>query len=379
MKISSRTPIIYIALSCLFLICSCHPKKEQNKQNNTAVDTILKPKYAKGFFITKKENQKELHICNGRDTTSYILTPNTKTAFNSTKNSLPIPCTKLIASSTTDIPFIEALNATNSLVGFAETKYISSTLTRKRIAQGKIKDIGSLDHPNSETLISLEAELLLTSSPPEALKVKPLLKQSNTTVLQNTSWLEAHPLGRLEWIKLFGYLFNKTAVADSIFEKISSNYLQIKNIAASAERKPTVLSGNLYKDVWYAPAANSFETQFINDANGDYVWKHKKGTGSLSLSLEIAIDQGNQADIWLGGGLFETREALLTFENKYTSFNAVINNEVYTKDTFQGPTGGIWYYETGILHPDWILEDLVRIFHPNLLPNKPLYFYRKLK
>jgi len=52
--------------------------------------------------------------------------------------------------------------------------------------------------------------------------------------------------------------------------------------------------------------------------------------------------------------------------------------EVFTKDLTQGETGGILYFETGSLRPDWILEDLIQIFHPNLIPEKSFHFYKKL-
>jgi len=75
-------------------------------------------------------------------------------------------------------------------------------------------------------------------------------------------------------------------------------------LAKKATLKPTVLSGNMYKDVWYTPAGNSFEAKLINDANGDYLWKNSKGTGSLSLSIEAILEKGQNANIWLGGGSF---------------------------------------------------------------------------
>jgi len=231
---------------------------------------------------------------------------------------------------------------------------------------------------NTELILELQPELFISSADPSSNKTLNVLEQNNTTVIYNTSWLETHPLGRAEWIKVFGYLFNKKQKADSIFNTIENNYLRLKNIANTAIKKPSILSGNIYKDVWYTPAGNSFEAQLMADANGNYLWKNTKGTASLALSIEAVLEKGQEADVWLGGGLFSSIKALGNFEEKYTLFEALKNKKVYTKDLFQGATGGIWYFEMGSLRPDLVLEDLIQILHPYLIKPKSFNFYQKL-
>lgn len=370
--------LVYVLLICITFVITTNCNSSTAKQPYIAatVDTILKPKYANRFFITQHKSTKTLHINNGKKNTKYILI--TKKSKTDVKNSIIIPSKKIITSSTTDIPFFEALANTESLIGFSETNYISSEKTRKLIDNKKIKEVGKMSQLNTELILELQPELFISSTDPSSNKNLNILEQNNTTVVYNTSWLETHPLGRAEWIKVFGHLFNKEQKADSIFNTIENNYLKLKNIADTAINKPSILSGNLYKDVWYTPAGNSFEAQLIADANGNYLWKNTKGTASLSLSIEAVLEKGQKADFWLGGGLFSNTKALGNFEKKYTLFEALKNKKVYTKDLFQGATGGIWYFEMGSLRPDLVLEDLIQIFHPDLIKPKSFNFYQKL-
>ncbi len=371
-----------LSVSLLFVICSyitsCDFKFNVKTHTNKNTDTILKPTYAKGFLITQNNKTKTLHIINAHDTTKYQLVENSNHKNSLLENKITVPLKKIIATSTTDIPFFENLGSLHNLVGFSQTNYISSIKTRELIKKNSIKEVGKLAQLNTEVILDLQPELFISSSSPTNNKNLSFLKQNNIQILQNTSWLETHPLGRAEWIKVFGFLFNKQQQADSLFSSIEKNYKSLLKIASQSKKKPTVLSGNLYKDVWYTPAGNSFEAQLIKDANGDYLWKNSPGTASLSLSIEAVLDKGQKATIWLGGGLFNSIEELSNFEEKYTLINATKTKQVYTKDLTQGITGGIWYFETGALRPDWILEDLIQIFHPNLLPKKSFHFYKKL-
>ncbi len=372
-----------LSVSLLFVIylsiTSCDFNFNSKASLNKNIDTILKPAYAKRFFITQNNKNKTLHIVNANNTTKYQLVENSNENKNSTlENKIAIPLKKIIASSTTDISFFESLGCTQNLVGFSQTNYISSIKTRELIQNNSIKEVGKIAQLNTEVILDLQPELFISSSSPTDNKNLSFLKQNNITILHNTSWLETHPLGRAEWIKVFGYLFNKQQQADSIFSSIETNYKSLLKIANQSKKRPTVLSGNLYKDVWYTPAGASFEAQLIKDANGNYLWKNSLGAASLSLSVEAVLDKGQKAEIWLGGGLFNSIEELSNFEEKYTLFDATKTKQVYTKDLTQGTTGGIWYFEIGALRPDWILEDLIQIFHPDLLPKKAFHFYKKL-
>jgi len=179
-------------------------------------------------------------------------------------------------------------------------------------------------------------------------------------------------------IKFFGALYNKEKEADSIFSKIESEYISAKSLASEAKNKPTVISGAMYKDVWYMPQGNSWGAQFIRDAYGDYLWIDSEGTGSLSLSLESVLDKGIEADVWIGPAQFNSLEELKEGSKAYTQFKAYKTGEVYSYSMKKGEKGGVIYYELAPNRPDLVLKDLIKILHPEMLPNHKFHFFDKL-
>ncbi|MFP2996519.1 ABC transporter substrate-binding protein [Spongiivirga sp. MCCC 1A20706] len=288
------------------------------------------------------------------------------------------PIEKLVVTSTTHIPSLEALNSLDALVGFPDTKYISSTKARQKIEKGEIKEIGNNESLNTELLLSIQPELVVGFSINDSNKTYSTIKKAGIPILYNGDWTEKTPLGKAEWIKLFGVLFEKEQEADRIFNQIETDYLKAKNLAANVEKGPTVLSGAMYKDIWYLPAGDSFQAQFLKDANVDYLWKDSKGTGSLSLNLETVLDKGKNADFWIAPGQFESYEAMENGSEHYEQFRAFKNKNIFNFTLTKGETGGILYYELGQNRPDLVLKDMITIFHPGLLTNYQPTFFKPL-
>ena len=195
----------------------------------------------------------------------------------------------------------------------------------------------------------------------------------------NGDWTEETPLGKAEWIKFFGVLLDKQKEADSIFRAIETSYQEVKKIAAKAAKKPTVLSGALFKDVWYLPAGESWAAQFIKDANGEYLYQATSGTGSLSLSLESVLEEGQQANVWIAPSRFTSYQEMEQANAHYQRFNAFRAKKIYTFANTRGATGGLLYYELAPQRPDLVLQDLVHFFHPEILPDHNPYFFTPLQ
>jgi iron complex transport system substrate-binding protein len=150
-------------------------------------------------------------------------------------------------------------------------------------------------------------------------------------------------------------------------------------LAKKAKVKPTIFAGALYEDHWFMPKGNSWGCYFINDASGSYLWKDTQGSGSLSLPFETVLQKAKFADIWIGPGQFTSLKEMAETNNHYTQFKAFQDKEVYSFSNKKGATGGVLYYELAPNRPDLVLKDLVKIFHPDLLPGYSLFFFEKLK
>ena len=205
------------------------------------------------------------------------------------------------------------------------------------------------------------------------------IQQLGIPVILNGDWLEETPLGRAEWIKLFGVLFEKEKEADSIFSNIEENYLTAKKTALKTNIKPTVISGGLFKDIWNLPAGASFEATFLKDANTNYLWSDSKGNGSLSLNIENVFEKGKDAKLWVAPSFYTSLNQLEEANDIYSKFKAFQNKEVYSFVNKQGKTGGIIYFELAPARPDLVLKDIIKIAHPELMQNYEFTFYEKLQ
>ena len=373
----------FLALILLSAGSGCKTEKE-----NEPVPTGGNPveiEYAKGFSI--------------RDYGSYYLLrvkepwPEAETSFRyllaedgakipediQYDEKINIPIQTIAVTSTTHIPSLEILDAEEALVAFPGLHYISSPDTRKRIAEGKISELGRNEDLNTEVLLDLQPDVLVGFAINGNLGDLQIIDQGGIPVLYNSDWTEVSPLGKAEWIKFFGVLFGKLPEATAFFEEIEHQYLTAKQLAQKADHHPTVLAGAMYKDQWYLPAGESWHAQFIQDAGGRYLFGETEGTGSLSLSLETVLSQGTGADYWIGPAQFETYEAMRDASPHYTRFAAYQQRNIYTFASSKGETGGILYYELAPNRPDLVLQDLISIFHPRLLPGYTPVFYKPLK
>ena len=374
-----KFPFALIIIGAVFIISSCNSTVKNKIENNNIVDSVT-IKYAKGFDIQHFKKYTKLIIKapypNSKEVFEFKLVTS---KYSKTPNSIQIPVKSLVVTSTTHIPFLELLNEEDKLIGFPNTKYISSKKTRKRIEEGFVKDLGNEEQINTELLLNLHPEIVVGFTLSASNKMFTNIEKLGIPVLFNGDWFEETPLGRAEWIKFFGVLFNKEILADSIFNSIEKNYLNAKAIALKATKKPTVISGGLFKDIWNLPAGNSFEAAFLADANCNYLYKNTKGKGSLSLNIEHVFVKGKDAEIWISPSYYSSLNELNKANDLYSKFKAFKHKNIFSYVNNKGKTGGILYFEFAPARPDLVLKDLIKITHPTLLPNYKLTFYKKLK
>ncbi|MEO0527971.1 MAG: ABC transporter substrate-binding protein [Bacteroidota bacterium] len=344
---------------------------------------------AKGFTIEKLGSGVTLIKIsspwpNAETAFTYALVPKEKMALTSLNKDvydaiITVPVERFVTTSTTHIPALEALGVIDKLIGFPDTKYISSIETRNRIANGKIMELGSNEAINTEMVLELNPEVVIGFGIDNQNKAYNTLQRANIPVVYNGDWTEETPLGKAEWIKFFAPFFEKEQKADSIFARISKSYNEAKTLAEKTTKKPTVLSGALFKDIWYLPGGKSWAAQFLEDANTHYYWKDTQETGSLSLSMESVLSIAQEADFWVSPSQYISYENLQKDNRHYQQFKAFKNKKVYTFARTRGATDGLLYYELGPNRPDLVLKDLIHIFHPELLPDHTPFFFKPLQ
>ena len=375
--------ILFIALLFLFFISCKEQKDDKILTNHSKYSTSIK--YAKGFDIAYRDGYKVITVKN--------IWPGSEKEFRyalvkkghplempeSFDEIITIPINEIVVTSTTHIPSLEMLEVDTTLVGFPSLDYISSQQTRIRINQGLIKELGKNEDLNTESLLDLNPDVIVGFAIDNHDKTLKTIKKTGIPLVYNGDWTESSPLAKAEWIKFFAAFYDKDTLANRLFSNIENEYLNAKKIAFNAKSKPTVLSGAMYKDIWYLPQGKSWAAQFIADANGDYLWKETKGTGSHSLSLESVLEKAEHAEIWIGPSYYTNLVQLKKAHTVYQYFDSFKNKKVYSFTNKVGETGGLIYFELAPNRPDIVLKDIIKILHPELLPNHKFYFFDQLK
>ena len=373
----------FVLLSFALIAVGC--KQDIAKSNQSFSTHVNQIKYAKGLAIYNHKGFTILSIKNpwpnAARAYTYILKEKTGVIPDSLKEFpiINIPLQKIVVTSTTHIPSLEMLGVENTLIGFPHTDYISSEKVRKQVDDGKIKDVGSDQSMNTELLIELAPDALVGHGIDNNNPTFDNLQKNGLKVIINGDWNESSPLGKAEWIKFFGALYGLDAKANSIFKSIETNYKKTLQLAQNVKNKPTVFSGAIFENQWYMPQGNSWGAIFLTDANSNYLWKETSGTGSLSLSFESVFLKAENADFWIGPGQFTSLAEMTASNPHYTQFRAFKTKKVYSYSAKKGKTGGVIYYELAPNRPDLVLQDLVKILHPKLLPDHKLYFFEQLK
>jgi len=288
---------------------------------------------------------------------------------------IEVPVKRIVLSSTTHIPSLVDLDEVESIVGFTGTQYISSKEVRTAVNNGMIQELGVNEKVNIESTIALQPDLFIGFSINGPTRAYEELKRFGIPIVYNADWIEQTPLAKAEWLKFFSLFFNKEKEAKALFEKIEEAYLAAKQLAKSAIKQPTVISGSLYKDVWYAPGKDSWAASFIKDANANYLFSDWGGIGSSSLSIEEAVLKGVDAQFWIAPSQYTSYQQMKEDNHHYKVFTAFKNQKIYTYALSTGEGNGLLYYELGPHRPDLILKDLIAIFHPELLKQyRPTFF-----
>jgi iron complex transport system substrate-binding protein len=368
----------------LIIWSACSTRQAETPVTMPASTPAFKIKYAKGFRASAVGNSKLVEVTypyqGAKTGYKYLLVPKGEEipAHDASTRVIRTPIQTIVCTSTTHIPLLDYLQETSSLIGFPTTDYISSIPMRERIDEGKIMELGVDKGLNIERLTVLKPDVVMGYTMSGDYGQFKKIEELGIPVIINAEYLERHPLGRAEWIKFVSMFYNKETLADSVFAEVENNYLQAKQLVDSVKDAPSVLSGIVYGDAWFLPGGQNYASKILKDAGCNYLWANDSSNGFLPLSFELVYEKAHDADLWIGVANFKTLKEIKDADHRYAQFKPFKNGNVYTYDARQGAKGGSEFLELGYLRPDLILKDLIKISHPELLPDYELYFHRKL-
>jgi len=346
-------------------------------------DDEMPLEYAHGFSIINKEGFKEVIVKkafkNARSEYRYALIPENMSAPEGYDEVVIVPVKNIVSISTTHLPLLELLGVGSSLIGFPGTDYISSPSISKRVKNGAVRELGTEKEMNVELIIDSDPEMVLGYLLTGDFGNLEKIRQAGIPVILNAEYLEDSPLGKVEWIKFVAAFYQLDSKADSIFNAIKKNYLEVRALTQNVDFRPSVFSGVMYGDTWFMPGGQSWASKFFNDGGAAFLWQDDSTRGSIQLSYESVYDQAYNVDFWIGAASFNNLMEMAETDQRYTNFKAFDLKNVYNYNKRINDSGGNDYFETGSARPDLILKDIVKILHPELLPDYELYFYKQLK
>lgn len=365
-----------ILVSLILLLAGCH----RNKISETHEGKEIRFDYAKLIRVWECDGFKKMEIRNPWDTTfllqTYLLVDKTKEIPANRPNGVVVrvPLEKSAVFTTVHCSLIEELGAVNSISGICELEYITNPNIISLTQSGKIVDFGSSMGPDIEKIITVSPDAILLS-PFNNSGGHGGLDKLGIPIVECADYMESDPLGRAEWIKLYGMLFGKESEADSIFSKVTETYTQIeKEAQQETGSHPSLLYGLDNGGSWFIPGGKSYMAKMFASAGANYIFGETSHSGAEPFAFETVYDKGCNADIWLILGM-EVADKTYKDLQRFSNFKSYKEKRVYACNTTKTS-----FFDEIPFHPERLLKDLYIIFHSEKYGdvNEYLHYYRKL-
>ena len=272
--------------------------------------------------------------------------------------------------STTHVPYLTAIGAQDQWVasGYAD---------RVPEAQGTLVNLGGDAGLDEERLVASGANVL--SSYPFGNPMEGVSQRTAIPVLPLTEYAESHPLGRAEYVRLFGWLTGREAQADQVFAEIESAYKALADRAkrwASEHGRPTVFAGSSQSGKWTAPGADGLVARLIEDAGGQYAFS-STAVAAMSLqrvgtNYEVELEQcaaiAAGSEFW--GKVVFAPEGWTRAQAMEEAPWCDLDNKIL----FHCNTAEVDYFGQAVMEPHFMLGDLVALFQGGEEGSAPRYF-----
>lgn len=362
--------------------CCCQTRSDSEKNRSGSGTTVKKPveiRHAKGFRIVSENNSIRLILMDpwhaGEVLKEYRIGERDLMEGQEVEY-LPIS-SRLAISSTTHAGFLHALDCPERVVGMTQVDLLYAPVWHSRVDSGFIQELGRASDYNLETLLVLDPDLVLMTGIEGQLSSHTRLLDTGLPILYIFEWMEETPLGRSEWIKVFGLITGNLEKADSLFDVIEASYQRLRKKAHGSVARPTVLSGNNFKGTWYLPGGKNYMARFFEDAGLYYPLADTDNHGSLAWGIESVLETFSDAELWIGVSAASLPE-LKKQDEHYARFHSFLTGSVYSVSNRISPLGANDFWESGVVRPDWVLADLICMAHPEILPDHVLRYYTKL-
>ena len=346
------TGLIIFLLFLLFALTGCDSRKsgsESDLGNGWKPVKHMKLKYAKQFSVYYyKDGYKLIRLHDG---SKFLVVPEGKDAPNGIDKRISVlrqPINRIYLAATASMCLFDRLGSIDNIkYSGAEHDdwYIENA--RKAMEEGRISFVGKYNQPDYEALASGKCDVAIESTMINHVPaVKKKLEEFDIPVFTDQSSLENHPLGRTEWIKVYGAMLNKEPEAEKIFDE---QVKVLEGIDNKKTNKTVAFFTILPSGQVMVRKSGDYVSKMINLAGGKYVFRnigdHKKVRATVTIDMEDFYKQAKSADILIYnntiGGTITSISQLEQMNPLMKEFKAVKNRNVwYTgQNLYQETTG----------------------------------------
>lgn len=291
-----------------------------------------------------------------------------------------VPLQTVAANDDGEITRLNSLGLVDQIVAMGGGGIYDPEL-RRRWEEKKIASIGYSFHqlPQPEILLDLDPDLLLLYAyDHQRLQSLERCRQLGINAIPQFAWAEPSLLGRAEWLKFTALFFNKEQEAESLFNQIADRCNELMKMANEQESKVSafILYHPSSESDWSAHR-NDFYASFLSAAGAINVLADDGPTHPVGINNEMLLTKAKDAGFWFINNTNDQDWPPASYLQSFRSYQA---QQVfhYQRRTRYEHDAYDWY-ETPEVRSDLVLEDLVSIFYPDLLPNHELLFFDKVK
>ncbi len=375
-----------LPLLCSLLLTACGTRNARPLDDFTL--PVYTPRYASGFEITGAPGSRSTLVTvhnpwYGNEVTDqrlFIARDGEQAPAGFEGEVLRDEARRVVCMSGSYIAMLDAVGAAERVVGVSGAQYLINETLRRRIARGEAADVGFDSNVDFERLVALRPDLVMLfgiGGANTALTGK--LRELGIPYLYMGEHCEESPLGKSEWLVVAAEIAGRRDEGVRLFDAIPERYEHLRTLVQKTADRPRVMLNTPYRDSWFMPARNSYMVRLITDAGAQYVFAENTAAQTLPIDIEQAYYLTRQSDFWLNVSGCNSLDELRRQNPRLADTPPVRKGRVYDNNRRRNAAGGSDFWESGVLYPDRVLADLVRIFHPELLAPGELIYYRRLE
>lgn len=347
--------IIFTFSAALFLLTACGKSDEQSSQlSENSVSGHMELEYADQFSVDYLENGCSLIETGGE---KFLLIPENSGEIEILDGIVPLyqPLENLYVASSASVDLFDGIDSLDS-VKFVSTDRDDWSLpsVTNAMDNGEIIYAGKYRAPDFELLVDEKCGIAIENTMiyhnPD---IKEQLEELGIPVIVDYSSYETHPLGRMEWIKLYGLLLEKSDEADKFFDDKIALFNSVSSADIQGSDRKTAaffyVSSSGYINV---RRPGDYISKMIELAGGEYIIKSEENSeesavSTMNMQPEAFYEAAKDADILIYNstvdGSYDSVDQLIEKCALLEDFKAVQNGNVWCteQNMFQQTTGAV--------------------------------------